>query len=147
MAKSRFRIIALKPITPKNVTDEELDMVKAIQKKIYGPSWLYFYRGYKLTDADNAFYGEMDSETFYGHLLEIDYNVLDDSVLYDQDDVSISIGAIVGPNGSGKSSTVELMIRILNNLSVAAKGETLNHSAAEHLFFIENVYGCVVLQE
>lgn len=146
MAKSRFRIIALRPITPKYVTDEELAVVKTIQKKVYGSSWLYFYRGYELSDADTN-YSEFGTEAFYGYQLKTSKNVFDDSALYDQDDVCISIGAIVGQNGSGKSSIIELIIRILNNLSVAAKGETVNHSAAEHLFFIENVYGCIVLQE
>ena len=146
MAKSRFRIIALRPITPKCVKDEELNMVKAMQKKVFGSSWLYFYRGYKLQDND-VLNGKSGPETFYGYQLTVSKNVFDDSVLYDQDDVCISIGAIVGPNGCGKSSMIELIIRILNNLSVAAKGETVNHLAAEHLFFIENVYGCIVLQE
>lgn len=146
MSKSRFRIIALKPITPQCVTDEELNMVKAIQKKVYGSSWLYFYRGYELQDNETS-KGELKPETFYGYQLKVSKNVFDDSVLYDQDDVCISIGAIVGPNGCGKSSMIELIIRILNNLSVAAKGEKDNHSASEHLFFIENVYGCIVLQE
>lgn len=146
MAKSRFRIIALRPITPKDVTDEELDIVKSIQKKVYGSSWLYFYRGYKLQDND-VLNGKSGPETFYGYQLKVSKNVFDDSILYDQEDVCISIGAIVGPNGCGKSSMIELIIRILNNLSVAAKGETINHLAAEHLFFIENVYGCIVLQE
>lgn len=146
MAKSRFRIIALRPITPKCVKDEELNMVKAMQKKVFGASWLYFYRGYKLQDND-VLNGKSGHETFYGYRLEVSKNVFDDSILYDQEDVCISIGAIVGPNGCGKSSMIELIIRILNNLSVAAKGETVNHLAAEHLFFIENVYGCIVLQE
>lgn len=147
MSKSRFRIIALRPITPNPVTPEELSMVKTIQKKVYGSEWLYFYRGYKLTDVNYIPNQQNSLISFYGQMMEIDQQVLDDSVLYDQEDLCISIGAIVGPNGSGKSSTIELMIRILNNFSVAAKGETVNHSAAEHLFFIENVYGCVVLQE
>ncbi|HJH70266.1 MAG TPA: AAA family ATPase [Bacteroidaceae bacterium] len=144
MAKSRFRIIALRPITPKDVTDEELKIVKSIQKKVFGSSWLYFYRGYELKDTLDSKNGELE---VYGYQLKVSQSVFDDSILYDQDDVCISIGAIVGPNGSGKSSMIELIIRILNNLSVAAKGEIVNHSAAEHLFFIENVYGCIVLQE
>lgn len=144
MAKSRFRIIAIRPITPKYIDSDDMKMVRTIQKKAYGYGWLYFYRGYKLTDADGFYNLEQGPDDFYGYQLDIDDSAYDDSVLYDQDDLCISVGAIVGPNGSGKSSTIDLMIRLMNNISVAAKGETNNHKAAEHLHFIENVYGSLV---
>ena len=50
MAKSRFRIIALRPITPQGRDDATIARVRSIQKKVFGEDWVYFYGGYKLTD-------------------------------------------------------------------------------------------------
>ena len=48
--------------------------------------------------------------------------------------------SLLGENGSGKSSIVDLVIRMINNLSAALLGEKFNFSAAEHLHFIDHVY-------
>lgn len=144
MPKSRFRIIAMRPITPEHVDDDTLNRVKSIQKKVYGMGWLYFYEGYHLTDVPNAVAGDDDMLPFYGFQLEVPDHANEDGLLFDTENIAVSVGAIVGRNGSGKSSAVELMIRILNNLSVAAKGEKKNHLASEHLFYIEDVYGSIV---
>lgn len=147
MAKSRFRIIALRPITPKGRDEETIAKVKGIQKKVFGKEWMYFYSGYKLKDVENGVADEYDVQPLYGYTLTVPDDADKDGMLYDTDDLAVSISAVVGQNGSGKSSAVELMIRILNNLSVAAKGETYNHKSSEHLFFIENVYGSIVAVE
>lgn len=147
MAKSRFRIIALRPITPKGRDEETIAKVKGIQKKVFGKEWMYFYSGYKLKDVENGVADKYDVQPLYGHSLTVSDDADNDGMLYDTDGLAVSISAVVGQNGSGKSSAVELMIRILNNLSVAAKGETYNHKSSEHLFFIENVYGSIVAVE
>ena len=54
--------------------------------------------------------------------------------------MKVSVCAIVGKNGSGKSSTVDLLIRMINNLSAVLLGEKFNFAAAEHLHFIDYVY-------
>ena len=144
MAKSRFRIIALRPITPVGKDEETIARVKSIQKKVFGKDWLYFFDGYRLTDIPDGVAGDEDMQPFFGFQLRVPQEPNEDSLLYDTGNMAVSISAIVGKNGSGKSSAVELMIRILNNFSVAAKGEKKNHLGAEHLFYIEDVYGSIV---
>jgi len=148
LTKSRLRIIALRPITPVNCDENVMAMVRSIQKKVFGSDWMYFYSGYKLTDIPDMVCGDDgDMLPAYGYYLEVPKDADKDGLLFDTDNLCVSISAVVGPNGSGKSSAIELMIRILNNLSVAAKGETKNHIASEHLYFIENVYGAIVAAE
>lgn len=65
---------------------------------------------------------------------------LRDFSFYDTDGMKVSVCAIVGKNGSGKSSTVDLLIRTINNLSAVLLGEKFNFAAAEHLHFIDHVY-------
>lgn len=53
----------------------------------------------------------------------------------------IQFSAIVGKNGSGKSSIVELIMRLINNLSTIIYGEVNRDPAAVPLRFVENVMG------
>ena len=148
LTKSRLRIIAIRPITPMNYDDNVIARVRSIQKKVFGSNWMYFYSGYKLTDIPDMDCGDDgDMLPAYGYFLEVPKDADKDGLLFDTDNLCVSISAVVGPNGSGKSSSIELMIRILNNLSVAAKGETKNHIASEHLYYIEDVYGAIVAAE
>lgn len=95
MAKSRFRIIALKPITPEGNDGDTMARVKSIQKKVFGEDWLYFFDGYKLTDLPNGLAGDDDMQPFYGFQLEVPQNPDEDSMLYDTDKMAVSISAVV----------------------------------------------------
>lgn len=53
----------------------------------------------------------------------------------------VTVSAIVGANGSGKSSLVEYMLRLLNNFAASLFGEAELHPGAEHLHYIDGIYG------
>lgn len=109
------------------------EKVESIQKALYGMTdWLYFYSGISINQDEG--YVSMTKDA------------LADFSLYDQEGLKVSISAIVGKNGAGKSSVVDLMIRLINNLSAAALGERFNFAAAEHLHFIDYVYGEICFQ-
>lgn len=55
--------------------------------------------------------------------------------------ISLNISAIVGENGSGKSTLIDFMIRIINNFAAAYIGELYINPKAEHLHYINNLYG------
>lgn len=148
MTKSRFRLIAFQAITPLHVDDATKARVRNMQKKTFGKGWLYFGAGYTLEDAAGYYNIEDEPAPFHGYRLTVNSSIEDyDRMLYDRDELCISVNAIVGANGSGKSSTVDMILRVLNNLAVAAMGETYNSPAAEHLYYIEDVYGTLVFKE
>lgn len=106
---------------------EYMHKAQAIQKALWGHNfWHLFYQGYAIADDKSCV--EVSSEAFR------------DFSLYDVGKLKVSICAIVGKNGSGKSSIVDLMIRMINNLSAVLLGEDFNFFAAEHLHFIDHVY-------
>lgn len=80
----------------------------------------------------------LKSDTFY--TFYNNYEFKDEKVIKSEQQVpdnlyasNISLHAIVGMNGSGKSTIVELIIRIINNLSFYILGEQSGTYAAEPL--------------
>lgn len=130
-----FRIIGIRPLQPTFQDGRVIHMekVQAIQKALFDrDEWLFFYRGITI-DQEHG-------------IITMTKESLSDYSLYDLRNLKVSISAIVGKNGAGKSSVVDLIIRMINNLSAAALGERFNFAAAEHLHFIDYVYGELCFQ-
>lgn len=130
-----FRIIGLKTLEPTHneIRDIHWERVESIQRALYKrDGWLFFYNGITIDEGANT--------------ITMTKEALQDFSLFDMAGMKVSVSAIVGKNGSGKSSVVDLIIRMINNLSAAALGEGFNFAAAEHLHFIDYVYGALCFQ-
>lgn len=131
MSKSTFRILAFKCLRPSNPVGVELHYVSRMQRFLAKESrWYTFYNKASISE---------DGRTVF-----IPNGFNEDNMLYDSDSISISISAIVGENGSGKSSILDMLIRTLNNVATAFLGENPQYAAAEHVHYIEYVYGSIL---
>ena len=132
---THFRLIGIHPLDPINTESQHLDFDRAtsIHKALIGKyEWFMFYQGI-----------HVDKNLKY---IEVNKEAKKDFSLYDTKEIKISISAIVGRNGSGKSSIVELIIRIINNLSAVLFGEedvSFKHST---LKYIDDVYADLLFQ-
>ena len=131
MPKSIFRILAFKCLRPTYPEGVELHYVSRMQRSLAKESrWYTFYNKASISE---------DGRTVF-----IPNGFNEDNMLYDSDSISISISAIVGENGSGKSSILDMLIRTLNNVATAFLGENPQYAAAEHVHYIEYVYGSIL---
>lgn len=129
-AISKFRLIALRIENPVGKDIDDFT-VRRMQKSLYDSNrWFYFYHGFKI-DGDCS-------------KVIVNDDAFDDAMLYNTEWMTVSISAIVGQNGTGKSTLVDMIIRILNNLSAAILSEKYVYTAAEHLHYIEDVFASLV---
>lgn len=127
----RFKLIAIRTITPTAAECNEVirtTIVQAMHKSMTGDNdWHFFCYGSKVSGNEKEVFLPKDS--------------LYDQHLFDGGKTKVSIGAIVGKNGSGKSTLVEMTIRMMNNVAAAIIGEMPRFAAAEHLHFIDYLFG------
>lgn len=129
-AFSTFRLIGIR-MEP--CPDASLySSVKGMQKSLYNVGkWFYFYKGFEISK---------DIQT-----CKVSDTAFDDAQIFNNNHQSVSISAIVGKNGTGKSTIVEMMIRVLNNLSAAILSEEDVFPAAAHLHYIDAVFASLAV--
>ena len=131
MPKSPFRIIAFRCLKPENPVQFEKHHVNRMQRSLATENrWYKFYQNVKVNED--------------GSRVTIPTDFYNDGMMYDTDSMCISVSAIVGENGSGKSSILDMMVRVLNNAATALMGEKPQYAAAEHVHYIEYVYGSIL---
>ena len=132
MAKTRFRILGFRFLNGANRNYGGSEYyVRAMQKAHFGHNeWIMFYQ-HVHANVDNLSF--LIEDTLY-----------DDEHIFGTDNLAIGVCAIVGQNGSGKSTILDMVIRVLNNVAASLAGEDVLYSAAEHLHYIENVYGAIL---
>lgn len=131
-ASCAFRVFGFKMEQCLKRDKQIQDAVKRIQKSFYGNhKWNYLFSGFNIEDKGK------DVKKYSCHIEEGAFN---DSLMYNNENQSVSISAIVGKNGTGKSTIIEIIIRVMNNVAAAIIGENYVYPAAAHLHYIENVY-------
>lgn len=90
---SQFRLIAIRPLPGCNPA-----MLNNLQKDHF--DYYYFEKTIEISDTKIRYFPERDLQLFHP-----------------EEQIRLNITAIVGKNGSGKSSLIELLFRIINNVS------------------------------
>lgn len=101
--------------------------------------------GKKILDADK-FYTFLDgfhikNDTIEFLTKEAGLVSLYDDYLNHYKHLHVNISALVGSNGAGKSTLVEYVLRLINNFSVSLFGDLPLFPAAEHLTYIDGMFG------
>ncbi len=101
--------------------------------------------GKKILDA-NQFYTFLDG--FYINNNSVKFHAKESGIVTLYDDylnhyrqMHVNISALVGSNGAGKSTLVEFVLRLINNFSVSLFGNLPLFPAAEHLTYIDGMFG------
>lgn len=68
---------------------------------------------------------------------------LSERLPFDMYGENISVCAIVGENGAGKSSLLDILYRIINNLSYLVIGNNSSRNAADELYYVKGLYASV----
>lgn len=134
MSKSRFRILGYRclEMNPSDYSAyNNKHYVDCMQKSLKdNHEWIMFFQHVAVS---KEFDGFVISDAMF-----------EDEAIYGNEDLAVSVCAIVGQNGSGKSTILDMMLRVLNNTAASLVGENMLYSAAEHLHYIENVYGAIL---
>lgn len=147
-----FRLVGLRLYTPECCTREQERYVHCMQKSLFGSKdWFYFCKGFRIFELEgDGFRAEIDANAFdanfciYRGTRELIKQAPDKGKGKSRLD-NLSVNAIVGQNGTGKSTIVDMIIRIINNLSAAIYGENFIYNGAQHLHYIENVYASLAV--
>lgn len=136
-ASCTFRVFGFK-MEPCLKRDNHIqDAVKRIQKSFYGNhKWNYLFSGFNIEDK---------GKNVKKYSCHIEENAFNDCLVYNNENQSVSISAIVGKNGTGKSTIIDIIIRVINNVAAAIIGEEYVYPAAAHLHYIENVYATLAV--
>ena len=131
MPKSTFRIIAFRCLRPEQPVRGESHHVNRMHRSLSTANrWYKFYQNADVSDD--------------GRIVTLPNDFYNDGMVYDTESLSVNVSAIVGENGSGKSSILDMMVRVLNNAATALMGEKPQYAAAEHVHYIEYVYGSIL---
>ena len=146
-----MRMIALRLYTPPAGDREAVRKVHCMQKSLYGNGkWFYFIKGFDIMEgADGIEQIAVDEGAFDSALCL--YNgtrepLKDNKARIGRERLqNLNINAVIGENGTGKSTLIDMVVRIINNLSVAVFSENYIFSSAQHLHYIENVYASLAV--
>lgn len=146
-----MRMIALRLYTPPAGDTETVRKVHCMQKSLYGNGkWFYFIKGFDIMEgADGIEQIAVDEGAFDSALCL--YNGTREPVKNNKARIgrerlqNLNINAVIGENGTGKSTLIDMVVRMINNLSVAVFSENYIFSSAQHLHYIENVYASLAV--
>lgn len=146
-----MRMIALRLYTPSSGDRETQRKVHCMQKSLYGnKQWFYFNKGFDIVGStDKIDCIKVDEGAFDSAFCL--YNGTREPIRDNKERIgrerlqNLNLNAVIGENGTGKSTLIDMVVRMINNLSVAVFSENYVFSSAQHLHYIENVYASLAV--